>query len=110
MTAKTKIALYHGPVYGAKTDTRYMISSRHVEVSKFDGFDIAMLGDIHTHQVMQRRNKSKNLPRTAFDRDFQPEAKCTRTGSCWVWPKPECSAAPTRKSGIARRTIPHVLR
>ncbi|SVC62092.1 uncharacterized protein METZ01_LOCUS314946, partial [marine metagenome] len=62
MTAKTKIALYHGPVYGAKTDTRYMISSRHVEVGEFDGFDIAMLGDIHTHQVMQRRNKSKNLP------------------------------------------------
>ena len=62
MTAKTKIALYHGPVYGARTDTHYTISSRHVEVGQFDGFDIAMLGDIHTHQVMQKRNKSQNRP------------------------------------------------
>ena len=66
MTAKTKIAMYHGPVYGAKTDTNYMISSRHVEVGRFDGFDAVMLGDIHTHQVMQRRNKSQKKPIIAY--------------------------------------------
>ena len=60
MTGKTNIGLYHGPVYGAKTDTNYTISSRHVEVSRFDGLDIVMLGDIHKHQVLQEQNKKQN--------------------------------------------------
>jgi len=62
MTGKTNIGLYHGPVYGAKTDTNYTISSRHVEVSRFDGLDIVMLGDIHKHQVLQEQNKKQNQP------------------------------------------------
>ena len=62
MTGKTNIGMYHGPVYGAKTDTNYTISSRHVEVSRFDGLDIVMLGDIHKHQVLQRRNKTWDKP------------------------------------------------
>ena len=62
MTGKTNIGLYHGPVYGAKTDTNYTISSRHVEVSRFDGLDIVMLGDIHKHQVLQTRNKTRDKP------------------------------------------------
>jgi DNA repair exonuclease SbcCD nuclease subunit len=62
MTGKTNIGMYHGPVYGAKTDTNYTISSRHVEVSRFDGLDIVMLGDIHKHQVLQTRNKTWGKP------------------------------------------------
>jgi len=62
MTGKTNIGLYHGPVYGAKTDTNYTISSRHVEVSRFDGLDIVMLGDIHKHQVLQESNTNLNKP------------------------------------------------
>ena len=62
MTGKTNIGMYHGPVYGAKTDTNYTISSRHVEVGRFDGLDIVMLGDIHKHQVLQRRSKTRNQP------------------------------------------------
>ena len=66
MTGKTNIGLYHGPVYGAKTDTNYTISSRHVEVDRFDGLDIVMLGDIHKHQVLQTRDKSKNKPAIVY--------------------------------------------
>ena len=62
MTGKTNIGLYHGPVYGAKTDTNYTISSRHVEVGRFDGLDIVMLGDIHKHQILQKQNKTRNKP------------------------------------------------
>lgn len=57
-TAK-KVALFHGPVNGAQTDTNYVITNRHVDVSSFDGFDIALLGDIHKYQVMQHRSAGK---------------------------------------------------
>jgi DNA repair exonuclease SbcCD ATPase subunit/DNA repair exonuclease SbcCD nuclease subunit len=49
----TKIALYHGPVYGSTTDANYTITSRHVSVETFNGYDVVMLGDIHKHQVLQ---------------------------------------------------------
>ena len=51
--SKKKIALYHGPVHGAQTDARYVITNRHVEVSLFNGFDMVLLGDIHKRQEMQ---------------------------------------------------------
>lgn len=50
MTSNVKLVTYHGPVFGAKTDTNYTITSRHVVETKFYGFDIAMLGDIHKAQ------------------------------------------------------------
>jgi DNA repair exonuclease SbcCD nuclease subunit len=49
----TKIGLYHGPVYGAKTET-FTVTSRHVEMSRFDGLDLVLLGDIHKHQTLQQ--------------------------------------------------------
>ena len=52
----TKIALYHGPVYGSTTDANYTITSRHVSVETFNGYDVVMLGDIHKHQVLQQEN------------------------------------------------------
>ena len=52
-SASTKIALFHGPIYSAKTDVGYEITSRHHEVSMFDGFDMALLGDIHSPQTLQ---------------------------------------------------------
>lgn len=55
------IALYHGPVYNATTDTGYAISSRYVEISHFDGFDMVMLGDIHQQQILQLPSKNKPL-------------------------------------------------
>jgi DNA repair exonuclease SbcCD ATPase subunit/DNA repair exonuclease SbcCD nuclease subunit len=54
-TASTKIALFHGPVFNATTDVGYTVTNRHVMVETFNGYDIALLGDIHRHQVLQER-------------------------------------------------------
>jgi len=51
-----KIALYHGPVHGAQTDVKYVITNRHVSVDTFEGYDIVLLGDIHRYQVLQESN------------------------------------------------------
>ena len=51
-----KIALYHGPVNGAQTDIKYVITDRHVDSATFDGYDIVILGDIHRYQVLQESN------------------------------------------------------
>ena len=49
---KTKIALFHGPVDKSQTDIGYVVSSRHFTDDMFDGFDLALLGDIHKRQEM----------------------------------------------------------
>lgn len=48
-----KICLFHGPVNKAQTDVGYTISSNKFTVDMFDGFDMAMLGDIHKRQTLQ---------------------------------------------------------
>lgn len=52
-----KVALYHGPVVDASTDIGFKISTGKVTVQDFDGFDIALLGDIHKRQQLQKYNK-----------------------------------------------------
>jgi len=47
-----KIALFHGPVDNSQTDIGYVVSSRHFTTDIFDGFDLALLGDIHKRQEM----------------------------------------------------------
>ncbi len=47
-----KIALFHGPVDNSQTDIGYVVSSRHFTTDMFDGFDLALLGDIHKRQQM----------------------------------------------------------
>jgi DNA repair exonuclease SbcCD ATPase subunit/predicted MPP superfamily phosphohydrolase len=51
-----KIALYHGPVHGAQTDIKYVITNRHVDVTTFEGYDVVLLGDIHKYQILQEKN------------------------------------------------------
>jgi DNA repair exonuclease SbcCD nuclease subunit/ABC-type Na+ transport system ATPase subunit NatA len=41
------IALFHGSVAGVKTDTGWVMEHGDINISKFEGFDYAMLGDIH---------------------------------------------------------------
>ncbi len=60
-TSRRKVALYHGPVHGAQTDARYVITNRHVEVSAFNGFDMVLLGDIHKYQILQERSEGKPI-------------------------------------------------
>ena len=52
INAKTKIALFHGPVDNSMTDVGYVVSSRHFTTDIFDGYDLALLGDIHKRQEM----------------------------------------------------------
>ena len=50
--ANKKIALFHGPVDNSTTDVGYVVSSRHFTTDIFDGYDLALLGDIHKRQTM----------------------------------------------------------
>jgi DNA repair exonuclease SbcCD ATPase subunit len=53
ITSDTKnIALFHGPILDATTDVGFHISSRHFTTEMFDGYDLALLGDIHKRQEM----------------------------------------------------------
>jgi len=45
------ICVFHGPVNKAQTDIGYTVSSNSFQVDMFDGFDMAMLGDIHKRQT-----------------------------------------------------------
>jgi len=56
------IALFHGPVNNAVTDVGYMVSSRSITNELFDGHHIAMLGDIHKHQILQEFDDVENKP------------------------------------------------
>jgi DNA repair exonuclease SbcCD ATPase subunit len=52
LSANKKIALFHGPVDTSTTDIGYVVSSRHFTTDMFDGYDLALLGDIHKRQIM----------------------------------------------------------
>lgn len=61
------IALYHGPIQTAKTDTGFVVDlDTYKNTSFFDGFDIALLGDIHMHQQLQEYNATTNKPTMAY--------------------------------------------
>jgi DNA repair exonuclease SbcCD ATPase subunit len=53
-----KIALYHGPIYGALLEGNYMLKEGGIQVSDFDGFDLVLLGDIHKRQFL---NENKTI-------------------------------------------------
>ena len=52
LSADKKIALFHGPVDHSQTDVGYVVSSRHFTTDMFDGYDLALLGDIHKRQEL----------------------------------------------------------
>jgi len=56
------IALFHGPVNNAVTDVGYTVSNRAITNELFDGHHIAMLGDIHKHQILQEFDDNENKP------------------------------------------------
>jgi DNA repair exonuclease SbcCD nuclease subunit len=60
------IALFHGPVNNAVTDIGYTVSNRAITNELFDGHHIAMLGDIHKHQILQEYDEHKNKPVIVF--------------------------------------------
>ena len=51
------VGLYHGKVYGAKTDLEYKIDENNCnyQINDFNDYDIICLGDIHKHQFINER-------------------------------------------------------
>ena len=49
---ENKIVLFHGPINDSKTDVGYIVSSNSFTEEMFDGFDMALLGDIHKRQTI----------------------------------------------------------
>ena len=51
--SKINIALYHGAIEGSKTDTGWSMKDTDDNISIFDDFDFAFLGDIHKQQYLR---------------------------------------------------------
>ena len=52
---KKYIALFHGPIYGARGDNGYLLQEIHTtNLATFEKYDIVMMGDIHEHQSFER--------------------------------------------------------
>ena len=60
---KTYIALFHGPVNRSEINPSFFLESRY-NVDMFDGYDIAMLGDIHSQQDLQQYESGRQGRRT----------------------------------------------
>ena len=50
----TKVVLFHGTVDQSRTDLGFRLPSK-VKISKFRGYDLALLGDIHKRQHLNRK-------------------------------------------------------
>jgi DNA repair exonuclease SbcCD ATPase subunit len=62
IVGENKICFFHGPVDKSTTDVGYNVSSKNFTVDMFDGYDIAMLGDIHKRQIVQEYNPKLKKP------------------------------------------------
>jgi len=56
------VILFHGAVNDAITDVGYKVSSRTITNELFDGHHIALLGDIHRYQILQKYNSIEEKP------------------------------------------------
>lgn len=54
--ATYKICLYHGPVTGVQIKENAQLLDQCLNISDFEGFDIGLLGDIHTRQFLDAKN------------------------------------------------------
>jgi DNA repair exonuclease SbcCD ATPase subunit/DNA repair exonuclease SbcCD nuclease subunit len=53
-TSKINIALYHGSISNCKTDINWTMTNGEDELSIFEDYDFAMLGDIHRRQFLDK--------------------------------------------------------
>ena len=51
-----KVGLFHGPIQGMKTDLGFDFGEEGYEISKFDGLDVVLCGDIHKRQEFKIKN------------------------------------------------------
>ena len=79
--APYKIALHHGAVDTAKTDTGHVLSNKHVQISMFDGYDLTLLGDIHLPAQYLNVEKTIAYPGSLIQQNY---AECIGHGML-VW-------------------------
>lgn len=65
--SRFNVALYHGVVNGASTDTGFVFDNEEYSKSYFDQFDLALLGDIHKLQYFGNRIA---YPSSLIQQDF----------------------------------------
>jgi DNA repair exonuclease SbcCD ATPase subunit len=66
-TGDYKIALHHGAVDTSVTDTGHKLTNKNVPINLFDGYDLVLLGDIHTpNQILQEYSATQQLPTIAY--------------------------------------------
>ena len=51
-----KVGLFHGPVQGMKTELGFDFGDEGYNISKFDGWDVVLCGDIHLRQEFNIQN------------------------------------------------------
>jgi DNA repair exonuclease SbcCD ATPase subunit len=66
VSGKNKICLFHGPVDKSQTDVGYMVSSTRFTTEMFDGYHLALLGDIHRRQILQEYDEKNRKPIIAY--------------------------------------------
>jgi len=62
----TLVSTWHGPMNQAKTDIGYEVSNKAITKDLFKGFDIALLGDIHMYQCLQKFDSVEELPEIVY--------------------------------------------
>lgn len=61
------IAIYHGPIYGARMDNGYQDKrDNSIKPKVFDNFDLVLMGDFHEMQIVQEIDRDKNKPAMAY--------------------------------------------
>ena len=64
-----KVALFHGAINSSMTDAGFKVSNNNLPVSIFDGYDLAMLGDIHKKQFLNKE-KTIHYPGSLIQQNF----------------------------------------
>ena len=69
---KINIALYHGSISGCKTDIGWTMEYGENDISIFDKFDFALLGDIHkTNQILDEEKRIRYAGSTFESQDVR---------------------------------------
>ena len=116
-TNKINIALYHGSISGVKTDLGWTMEYGDHDMSIFDKFDFAFLGDIHkTNQILDlkgrvrypgstiQQNQGETNDKGLLIWDIQDKDKFTCKHVSFINPKPFITIQLSPKGRIPNQT------
>jgi DNA repair exonuclease SbcCD ATPase subunit/DNA repair exonuclease SbcCD nuclease subunit len=111
------IALYHGAIDKSKTDQNWTLGGDH-DISIFDSFDFAFLGDIHKTQQLDsegriwyagstvQQNFGESLDKGYLLWDIESKEKFTNRLVTFVNPKPFITLELTKSGNLPRKKPP----